>query len=44
MECFRLRGKGLDFGRGEVLVREGTGNKDRGTMLPSAVVSRLSGN
>ena len=42
MECLRLRIKDVDIGRSEVLVREGKGNKDRVTMLPSAVVSRLS--
>jgi integron integrase len=42
MECLRLRVKDVDFGRGEVLVREGKGDKDRVTMLPSAIVSRLT--
>jgi len=42
MECLRLRVKDVDLGRGEVLVREGKGDKDRVTMLPSAVVPRLS--
>lgn len=42
MECLRLRVKDVDIGRGEVLVREGKGDKDRGTMLPTAVVPRLS--
>jgi integron integrase len=42
MECLRLRVKDVDFGRGEVLVREGKGDKDRVTMLPSAVVPRLN--
>src|SRR5262249_34094350 len=37
LECLRLRVKDLDFGRGEILVREGKGNKDRRTMLPAAV-------
>lgn len=41
-ECLRLRVKGVDSIRGEVLVREGKGDKDRVTMLPSAVVSRLN--
>jgi len=42
MECLRLRVKDIDFTRHEVLVREGKGNKDRVTMLPSAVVPKLS--
>lgn len=42
MECLRLRVKDVDFGCGEVLVREGKGDKDRVTMLPSAIVSRLT--
>ncbi len=42
MECLRLRVKDVEFSRGEVLVREGKGDKDRVTMLPSAVVLRLS--
>ena len=42
MECCRLRVKDVDFGRGEVLVREGKGDKDRVTMLPSVVVPKLS--
>jgi len=37
LECLRLRVKDVDFGRGEVVVREGKGNKDRRTMLPAAV-------
>jgi integron integrase len=42
MECLRLRVKDVNFGRGEVLVREGKGDKDRVTMLASAAVPRLS--
>ena len=34
MEGVRLRVKDIDFGRGEVVVRAGKGNKDRVTMLP----------
>ncbi len=37
MEGLRLRIKDLDFGRGEIVVREGKGAKDRVTMLPEAV-------
>ncbi len=42
MECLWLRVKDVDIGRSEVLVREGKGDKDRVTMLPSAVVSWLN--
>lgn len=42
MECLRLRVKDVDFVRGEMLVREGKGDKDRVTMLPSAAIPRLS--
>ena len=41
MECMRLRVKDLDFGRGEITVRQGKGNKDRGTVLPSSLVPQL---
>lgn len=34
MECVRLRVKDLDFDRGQVLVRDGKGGKDRVTVLP----------
>ncbi len=34
MEAMRLRIKDVDFGRREILVRDGKGNKDRVTMLP----------
>ena len=37
LECLRLRVKDLDFERGEILVREGKGNKDRRTLLPAVV-------
>lgn len=33
MECVRLRVKDVDFGRNEVLIRDGKGAKDRVTML-----------
>ncbi len=36
MECLRLRVKDVDFARGEILVRDGKGMKDRVTMLPRA--------
>jgi integron integrase len=41
-ECLRLRVKDVDFERNEILVREGKGNKDRVTMLPSVVKEPLS--
>lgn len=37
LECLRLRVKDVDFERGEIVVRQGKGNKDRITMLPVAV-------
>src|SRR5262249_39570969 len=37
LECLRLRVQDIDFGRGEIVVREGKGNKDRRTMLSAAV-------
>jgi len=36
-EGLQLRVKDLDFGRGEILVRDGKGQKDRITMLPAAL-------
>jgi integron integrase len=41
MECCRLRVKDIDFSRNEVVVRSGKGNKDRYTILPSAVQDSL---
>jgi integrase len=41
MECLRLRVKDIDFGRDEILVCKGKGNKDRVTMLPAAVKEPL---
>jgi site-specific recombinase XerD len=40
-ETLRLRIKDIDFGRGELLVRSGKGNKDRVTMLPQRAISML---
>ncbi len=40
-ETLRLRVKDIDFGRNEITVREGKGNKDRITMLPERCVSLL---
>lgn len=42
MECLRLRVKDIDFDRNQITVREGKGNKDRLTMLPSAVKEPLA--
>jgi len=41
MECVRLRVKDVDFERGEILIRDGKGGKDRVTMLPQAVSDDL---
>jgi len=42
MECLRLRVKDIEFSRGELLVRDGKGFKDRVTMLPAMVMPRLT--
>lgn len=41
MECLRLRVQDIDFGRREILVRDGKGTKDRRTMLPESLRSSL---
>lgn len=41
MECVRLRIKDVDFGRNQIVVRNGKGNKDRLTMLPSKYKDKL---
>ncbi len=41
MECLRLRVKDVIFERGEILVRDGKGAKDRVTMLPASVAPGL---
>jgi len=41
MECCRLRAKDLDLERGEVLIRDGKGQKDRITMLPLRLIEPL---
>jgi integron integrase len=41
MECLRLRVKDIDFARGEILVRDGKGFKDRVTMLPALLVNHF---
>jgi len=42
LECARLRIKDVDFGRGEITVRDGKGGKDRRTMLPVALKGALA--
>lgn len=41
MECVRLRVKDVDFARGEIIIREGKGFKDRVTMLPASLMASL---
>ena len=41
LECLQLRIKDIDFGYCQIVVREGKGNRDRITILPSAVEDRL---
>jgi len=41
MECLRLRVKDVDFGQNHLIVRDGKGQKDRVTVLPSSLVSTL---
>ena len=41
MECLRLRVKDVVFERGEILVRDGKGAKDRVTVLPASQASGL---
>lgn len=41
LECLTLRVKDLDFQRGQILVRDGKGGKDRFTILPVAVKQPL---
>lgn len=41
MECVRLRIKDVDFGRNEICVRSGKGNKDRRVPLPISLCERL---
>jgi integron integrase len=42
LECCRLRVKDVDFARGELVVRDGKGRKDRTTMLPSRLAAPLA--
>lgn len=41
LECLTLRVKDIDFGYRQITVREGKGSKDRITVLPASVESRL---
>lgn len=41
LECLRLRVKDVDFARGQIIVREGKGDKDRAVPLPQRVAHRL---
>lgn len=41
LECLELRIKDVDFGYRQITVRSGKGNKDRVTVLPASVESRL---
>jgi integron integrase len=41
MEGLRLRVKDIDFGQGQITVREGKGGKDRVTMLPASLREEL---
>jgi integron integrase len=41
MECLRMRVKDVVFERGEILVRDGKGAKDRVTMLPASLMAAL---
>ena len=41
LEALRLRVKDVDFGRREILIRNGKGAKDRVTMLPDRLRTRL---
>jgi integron integrase len=41
LECARLRVKDVDFACHEITVRDGKGRKDRRTILPAALASRL---
>ena len=42
MECVRLRVKDVDFGYGQVVVRDGKGFKDRITLLPEQLKNRCA--
>jgi integron integrase len=42
LECCRLRVKDLELGRGEIVVREGKGGRDRVTILPGQLIAPLA--
>lgn len=42
IECVRLRVKDIDFGYGQIVVRDGKGKKDRVTMLTDIIVKSMS--
>ena len=42
LECARLRVKDIDFGRRQIIVRAGKGDKDRVTTLPATIGSELA--
>ena len=42
LECCRLRVKDVEFSRGEILVRDGKGARDRVTLLPAGVAAPLA--
>jgi integron integrase len=41
MECLRLRVKDVDFDRGQIIVRQGKGKKDRVVMFPASLQPAL---
>ena len=41
MECLRLRVKDIDYGYNQIIIRDGKGEKDRRTVLPSALALPL---
>jgi len=41
MECLRLRVKDIDFEQSQIVVRQGKGEKDRLTILPTSLVAPL---
>ena len=41
-ECLELRVKDIDLERGQIVIRRGKGQKDRPTVLPTAVIEPLS--
>jgi integron integrase len=42
LECCRVRVKDMDLARGQIIVREGKGNKDRVVMLPRSLQAALA--